>query len=509
MNIIVGDNEAGKSTLLEAVALALSGRVDGRWASEELNPYWFNLNDVHDYFAKYAEDPSTPPPSICIELFLDSEDSDVQRMRGVHNSLGWDCPGVKLEVLYNADYAEEFSTYMADPGRPDVLPVEYFDVSWKDFNNVPLRRRPSALGLSVIDSRTLRSRAGVDYHTREILASYLDARERATISVAHRKSRHELTNSALCDLNDRVREGFADIHDSSLGVAMDQSARASWESGIVPHVGDIPFGMSGQGQQASIKVALAMKRKAHQVNTVLIEEPENHLSYGRLRNLLDRIEGLAGDNQQVFVTTHSSFVLNRLGLDKLICLNGDNALRLTALKADSVSYFKHLSGYDTLRLVLARRLVVVEGPSDEMVFNKAYFDHQNRYPMSDGIDVVAMNGLSFARVFELCSKLDRDVVALQDNDGKDESDILRDLDAYLSEKRHMYVGDSASGDTLEPQLMSANGETRMREILRLRTQDSPDTWMRNHKTEASLRILEWRAKVEMPSYIEKAIESVS
>lgn len=113
MNIIVGDNKAGKSTLLEAVALALSGRVDGRWASEELNPYWFNLNDVHDYFAKYAEDPSTPPPSICIELFLDSEDSDVQRMRGVHNSLGWDCPGVKLEVLYNADYAEEFSTYMA------------------------------------------------------------------------------------------------------------------------------------------------------------------------------------------------------------------------------------------------------------------------------------------------------------------------------------------------------------------------------------------------------------
>ena len=34
MNIIVGDNESGKSTLLEAVSLGLTGKLNGRWARE-------------------------------------------------------------------------------------------------------------------------------------------------------------------------------------------------------------------------------------------------------------------------------------------------------------------------------------------------------------------------------------------------------------------------------------------------------------------------------------------
>jgi putative ATP-dependent endonuclease of the OLD family len=42
MNVIVGDNESGKSTLLEAIGLVLTGKVNGRWAREELNPFWFN-----------------------------------------------------------------------------------------------------------------------------------------------------------------------------------------------------------------------------------------------------------------------------------------------------------------------------------------------------------------------------------------------------------------------------------------------------------------------------------
>ena len=43
-NLIVGAKESGKSTLLEAIALALTGRVNGRRASEELNPYWLLKN---------------------------------------------------------------------------------------------------------------------------------------------------------------------------------------------------------------------------------------------------------------------------------------------------------------------------------------------------------------------------------------------------------------------------------------------------------------------------------
>lgn len=506
MNIIVGDNETGKSTLLEAITLALSGRIDGRWANEELNPYWFNAEDVREYFAAYAKNSQTPAPSINIELYLHSKDPDIQRLRGIHNSLRIDCPGTKLEVARNPDYYEEFAAYMADPGRPDVLPTEYFEAVWKDFNDLPLRRRPTALGLSVIDSRTIRSKAGVDYHTREILSSFLEPKERATISVAHRKSRHELTNSALHSLNKKVREGSEALHDAPLGLTMDQSARASWEAGVVPQVDDVPFAMAGQGQQASIKVALAMKRRADSARTVLIEEPETHLAYSRLQMLLNRVEDLAGENQQLFVTTHSSFVLNRLGLNKLICLHGSTSTRIIDLGAETVSYFKHLSGYDTLRLVLANRLVLVEGPSDEMIFKRSYFDRFQNSPESDGIDVISMNGITFKRALELCARLDRDVVALQDNDGTPVAKILEELEEYMSTSRRMFVGDPVLGKTLEPQIIQANGVDKMRSVLGLRQHDNPDTWMLNHKTEGALRILESQETVVMPAYIQQAVD---
>ncbi|MCT7780923.1 MAG: AAA family ATPase, partial [Lactobacillus iners] len=46
MNIVVGDNESGKSTLFEAIIMALTGRIDGVRASEAINPYMFNKDNV-------------------------------------------------------------------------------------------------------------------------------------------------------------------------------------------------------------------------------------------------------------------------------------------------------------------------------------------------------------------------------------------------------------------------------------------------------------------------------
>lgn len=508
VNIIVGDNESGKSTLLEAVALGLTAHVDGRWAGEELNPYWFNQELVRDYFAGYANGCTEPPPEIEIELYLDSTASELQRMRGVHNRLGEDCPGVKFRISLDPDYSAEFDDYMSSPGRPDILPTEYFSVSWRDFGDAPMQRQVKGLGVSFIDSRTLRSKAGVDYHTRQILSSFLEPKQRAAISVAYRMSRHDMTTSALTDLNERIATEGESLHDRQIGLTMDQSARASWESDVIPQVGDTPFAMAGQGQQAAIKVALAMRRSSTVTSFVLIEEPETHLSYSSLQRLVGRIKKLAGA-QQLFITTHSSFVLNRLGLDKLLLLRGNQICRITDLSQDTVGYFKHLSGYDSLRLVLANRLVLVEGPSDEMVFRRGYYDARQVYPEDAGIDVVSMNGLSYRRALELCALLDRDAVVIRDNDNIAPAELVDDVSDLLSEQRHLIAGDPAAGTTLEPQLIRANGVAAMSKILSLRAQDDPTTWMHNHKSEGALRVLMTGEDVKMPQYLSDAIALLS
>ena len=84
-NIVVGDNESGKSSLLEAISLALTGRINGRWAQDELNPYWFNVEAVENYFASLAGSP-LPPPEILIELYSRTATTRLQSLLGVHNS---------------------------------------------------------------------------------------------------------------------------------------------------------------------------------------------------------------------------------------------------------------------------------------------------------------------------------------------------------------------------------------------------------------------------------------
>ncbi len=506
MNIVVGDNESGKSTLLEAIALALTGKINGRWANEELNPFWFHRPTVLKFFETYGTDDATAPPRLLIEIYLSNKIDALQHLRGVHNTLQIDCPGVVLAVTPSEDYRAELGEYM-DGDPPTILPVEFYEVDWRDFADNRLGRRPRELATSYIDSRTVRSTSGVDYHTREMLSEHLDTHERVKLSLAHRRSRQQITDETLAAINRRIEESSKELHHNPIGLQMDQSARASWETGIVPQVQDIPFAMSGQGQQAAIKISLAMSRTAGTCTFVLIEEPENHLSYTGLWRLIARIQALAGEDQQLFVCTHSSFVLNRLGVDRLLLLSNGVPAKLSSLEGSTVDYFRKLAGYDTLRLALADRAVLVEGPSDAIIFERGYRDATGAPAIEAGIDVISMGGLTFKRALELCAALDRGAVVLLDNDGKTPEEIRKGLEGILQQgKRELFVGDPSAGKTLEPQMIAANGDETLHNVLKLGQNTDVESWMSNNKTEAALRILDSEKTIKMPPYIMEAIE---
>src|SRR5665213_3450545 len=104
-NIFVGDNESGKSTILEAIGLCLTSKVNGRPAIEELNPYWFNQDLVAEFFRARAEGKQSAPPSILIEVFFTDTDP-VQQFKGAHSSKRpiEACPGFSLSVEPSSEY---------------------------------------------------------------------------------------------------------------------------------------------------------------------------------------------------------------------------------------------------------------------------------------------------------------------------------------------------------------------------------------------------------------------
>ncbi len=73
MNILVGDNEEGKSTILEAVHLALTGVYAGRSIKNQLSPYLFNKEIVEEYLCAVTSGSPIPPPEIVIEVFFEND----------------------------------------------------------------------------------------------------------------------------------------------------------------------------------------------------------------------------------------------------------------------------------------------------------------------------------------------------------------------------------------------------------------------------------------------------
>src|SRR4029078_9805537 len=112
-------------------------------------------------------------------------------------------------------------------------------------------------------------------------------------------------------------------------------------------------------------------------NVILLEEPENHLAFPNLNKLIKEVSE-ANKEKQIIVSTHSSFVANKLGLDNLILINNDETTnlrhetRFKSLNPSTKDFFEKLPGYDTLRLLLCKKVILVEGDSDELIVQKAY-----------------------------------------------------------------------------------------------------------------------------------------
>lgn len=223
------------------------------------------------------------------------------------------------------------------------------------------------------------------------------------------------------------------------------------------------------------------------------------------------MEKLAGDDQQLFITTHSSFVLNRLGLDALMFVSNGAVASLEDISAGTVDYFKKLPGYDTLRMVLADRFVLVEGPSDEILFERFYKAAMDKRPIEDGIDVISMRGLALKRSLELAKALGKRCAALRDNDGNEVADLIAELgDLVLAGSREVFIGDKSLGATLEPQLLAVNtDDALMRRALGVTAHANLSTWMTNNKTEGAIRLAVTEETIVAPQYFTDAIEFIS
>ncbi|GAB3831784.1 ATP-dependent endonuclease [Dactylosporangium cerinum] len=506
MNVVVGDNAVGKSTLLEAVNLALTGRLNGAPLAAELSPFLFNLDAARTYTRALRSGGRPVPPEILIEAYFEDA-QDGAPLLGQNNSLREDVPGVRIRVSFNEDFREEYDAYVADPAQVTTVPAEYYKVDWLGFDGNGVTARSVPATASLIDATAIRLQRGADAYLQTIIGSNLEPNERVELSRSYRSLRETFSGiDAVAAVNEKLAGERGDISDRRLTLSIDLSQRSGWERSLVPHLDDLPFPYVGKGEQSTLKILLALNRKkVKDTHVVLIEEPENHVSFSTLNQLIDKvIQKCAG--KQVLVTTHSAYILNKLGLNELVLLSPQGGHRITDLPPSTVDYFKKLPGYDTLRLVLAKRAILVEGPSDELIVQRAYLDVHGKPPIADGVDVINVRGLSAKRFLDLAVPLRRCVAVVNDNDG----DVQKMAAKYAGYSDHDFISiHIGKGDpnTLEPQVIAVNGLQRMNEVLGTshQTEAAVLTYMLANKTTWALAVAESTETIVMPEYIVDAV----
>jgi len=132
-NIIIGNNEAGKTSLLEAINLALTSKLYGRNIFQELSPYLFNQTSVKKYVQALKNGDNPQLPEILIEVFLDDTFGD-SSFKGSNNSLNEDCFGVYLKICFDNGFQQEYEMYKAEPDEVRTIPVEYYKYEWYSFS---------------------------------------------------------------------------------------------------------------------------------------------------------------------------------------------------------------------------------------------------------------------------------------------------------------------------------------------------------------------------------------
>jgi predicted ATPase len=506
LNIIVGDNESGKSTLLEAIHLALSGFLNGRSIQTELHPHLFNLAAVNHYIEELKAKPGAPPPTAFIELYF-ADDPALAALKGTNNSAKEDCPGVVLSFEFDTAYATEYATYVADPLAIRTIPVEYYAVRWRNFaGNDNISARSIPIKPTLIDASTIRNNAAASRYVVDIMKESLDAKQQVDLALAYRMMKDTfLTDARVSTINTALAAKKGTISDKALTVSLDTSSRNGWESGVMPQLDNVPMPLVGKGEQNNIKIKLALETTADK-HLVLIEEPENHLSHSNLNTLIDHI-GAKRCDRQLIITTHSSFVLNKLGIESVLLFGRTKSFRLNELEKPTYDYFMKLPGYDTLRLILSKRAILVEGPSDELIVQRAYVKKHGVMPLAHGVDVITVSSLAFKRFLDIAKTLDRQVDVVTDNDG-DVAALEAKYDGYLELDRIKirYDGDEMA-KTLEPQLLKANGRNQVNKILGKAYANDEDLLkhMAANKTDVALKFFETPLDWKAPGYIELAI----
>lgn len=510
--IFVGGNDVGKSTILEAISLVLTRRLDGKQIDYQLRSSLFN-NECRQNYLSQISNPQDAVflPEIVVEAYMTE---GPEEYKGTNNSNHEDVIGIQLRIFFNQDYEKEYNQ-LRSKGLIKDIPIEYYKVEWKDFSGSLVSNRSAKICSFLIDASRKNASGVVKDFVRSSIDEYLTLDEKTNIALDYRQFKQNFANNlSLEHLSESINQSDT-IPNHRVSFTSTEVDQDDWMDDVFVNIDDLPFENLGFGTQNIIKVELALRNQGKGADVVLIDEPENNLSYISMHRLMDYISRVKAD-AQIVITTHSSFIANRLSLNN-VTIVGNEIISFSSLDKDSCLFFEKLPNYDTLRFAISEVSVLVEGPTDCLVFERAYKDNKGKWPIEDGVAVISVGSLSFKHYCNIAKMLRNKVIIITDNDGDIQTNICKKYEDYIDkfDNIKIFYDKDVNNNTLEPSIISVNSDgkvlkTSFVDIVCKRSGtinsfEDLNSFMQNNKVAWAMRVYEAIGNISYPQYLLEAI----
>lgn len=400
MNILVGENEAGKSTILDALKTVLNQQY--RNADKSVLRDLFNTKMV----AAFQADPSVktlPRIYIEVELALNPQQKNASYFYGEVYGLRKQ-QHEKFGIRFECKYDEELGAGMEQSILEGKIPYEYYALTWTTFANRPYQMIKRPLKFLDIDTTNSATAPSFNYYNRTLFTSRYDEPTRAKAKNEFRaKLEDALDATNLPPISDNRKFGV-------------DSKKVVLETILSVYEDSIALENRGSGMESLIKTQIALDR-TNGLDVILMEEPENHLSFTTLRKMLQEISDQK-ENSQIIIATHNNMIASRLNLNNVLWITDDGVKGLTSVKSDVAEFFIRADDNAFLQLLLSQKVFLVEGATEFLLLPMLYTQITGHTIEEDGISVISCNGISYKRYLEIAKATDKKIAVVTDNDEK-------------------------------------------------------------------------------------------
>lgn len=490
INLLIGDNEAGKSSILNAIELVLGGSKSKVEAVglESL----FCTTAISEFLA--GEKNIEGLPKLHVEIHLNEQNNP--DLFGRNNLDGIQANGLQLICEPNEDLTAEIKQVLEQ--ESDNFPFEYYSIRFSTFAGEAYTGYRKFLRYIALDSSQVNSEYATKEYIKNVYDSLVETPQRVNLKNDYRLQKIYFKDNKLNAINDFLE---------NYQFAIRSGSKANLETDLTITEDDVPIEHRGKGRQCFIKTEFALKRyrEEQNIDTLLLEEPENHLSHTNMKKLIGRIS--ESQAKQIFIATHNSLISTRLDLRKSIFLNSSSLepVLLKNLPEDTSKFFMKAPDNNVLEFILSSKVILVEGDAEYILIDALYNNFTESTLESDDVHVISVGGTSFKRYLDLAKLLNIRTAVIRDNDGDHRANCVENYEEYSSENIKIFFDCDDAKNTFEVCLYELNKEICEELFKPGRRKLDTLEYMLKNKADCAFRLRDEKAdKLVSPDYLKQA-----